>query len=123
MDPAHGVFYLQQDGMEMQITAGLGSGTNKKRESKIGEVVPETAPAVGWVGTAAFTLLGLLLLGLLTLRAVLSLSSPSHSLELCSGLNPLPTCPAVPGASIKSFKNNLLDSLSQDRALQRLIQS
>lgn len=70
MDPAHGVFYLQPGwNGNYQITAGLGVGDKQESESqKIGEVVPEIAPAGGgWeqlpLPSWGFSSLGLLLPG------------------------------------------------------------
>jgi len=76
MDPAHGVFYLQPGwNGNYQITAGLGVGDKQESKGqKIGEVVPETAPAGG-----GWERLPLPSWGFSSLGPAPPLPSPSHS--------------------------------------------
>lgn len=122
MDPAHGVFYLQQGwNGNYQVTAGVGVGDKQgSKGRKIGEAVGSWDRASGpRVGMAETTLLGLLLPG-----AVSSFPLSLIPLELCTGLNQLHTYLIANWSQHPVFlKKSSLDSLSQDRTQRKAMQS
>lgn len=103
MDPAHGVFIFSQDGMEIPNHCRAGGRGQTRSESQKSErwFLRQHQRVV--VGAGCLYPLGLLSLGFSSLGPAPPLSSPLIPLELCSGLNPLPTCPAVPGSQHQVF--------------------